>query len=87
MRLAPKKRKDFQIEAESTYVQIPIGTTEVPINPSDDHPPSKASALSIPLDAYNMTNGHHMKSCTLLARIHFTPLSQVLKHQYDFLTR
>ena len=83
VRLTPKKRKDL----DSTYVQIPIGTTEVPINPSDEHPPSKASALSIPLYASDLTNGHHMKSCTLLARIHFTPLSQLngtyTKQQHD----
>ena len=74
VKMSPKKRKD----SETTLMHIPIGTTEVAINPSDDHPPSKASALSIPLDVYNLTNGQHMKTCTLFAKIHFTPISQVM---------
>ena len=74
VKMSPKKRKD----SETTLMHIPIGTTEVAINPSDDHPPSKASALSIPLDVYNLTNGQHMKTCTLFAKIHFTPISQVI---------
>ena len=74
VKLAHKKRK----ESSSPYVQSPLGSTEVQVNPSDDHPPSKAPALSIPSESFNLANGHHIKSCSLLVRVHHTSLSQVV---------
>lgn len=73
VKLTHKKRK----EATSPYVQSPLGSTEIQVNPSEDHPPSKAPALSIPSESFNLANGHHIKTCSLLVRVHHTPLSQV----------
>lgn len=73
VKLTHKKRK----EASSPYVQSPLGSTEIQVNPSEDHPPSKAPALSIPSESFNLANGHHIKTCSLLVRVHHTPLSQV----------
>ena len=69
VKLTHKKRK----ESNSPYVQAPLGTTEIPVNPSEDHPPSKAPALSISSESFNLANGHHIKTCSLMVRIHHSP--------------
>ena len=73
VKLTHKKRK----ETNSPYVQNLLGSTEIQVNPSEDHPPSKAPALSIPSESFNLANGHHIKTCSLQVRVHHTPLSQV----------
>ena len=73
MKLTHKKRK----ESISPYVQTNLGSTEIPVNPSDDHPPSKAPALSISSESFNLANGHHIKTCSLLVKVHHTSLSQL----------
>jgi len=46
-----------------------VGTSEVPINPSEDHPPPKAPTISIPTESFNLSNGHLVKSYVLLLRV------------------
>ena len=46
-----KKRK----ESSSPVVQQPLGTSEVPVNPSEQNPPSKAPALSIPSKSFSLS--------------------------------
>ena len=81
VKLTHKKRK----ESSSPFVQNSLGTTEVQVNPSEDHPPSKAPALSIPSESFNLANGHHIKTCSLVVRVHHTPLSQVNFNTENFL--
>ena len=73
VKLTHKKRK----ESVSPFVQTNLGSTEIPVNPSDDHPPSKAPALSISSESFNLANGHHIKACSLLVKVHHTSLSQL----------
>ena len=73
VKLTHKKRK----ESVSPFVQTNLGSTEIPVNPSDDHPPSKAPALSISSESFNLVNGHHIKACSLLVKVHHTSLSQL----------
>jgi polycomb protein SUZ12 len=49
--------------------QMTVGTSEVPINPSEDHPPPKAPTISIPTESFNLSNGHLVKSYVLLLRV------------------
>ena len=58
-----KKPMDFP---HSPCLQIPIGVTEIHANPSEDYPPSKASALSIPTESFNIENDYRTKNCTLI---------------------
>jgi hypothetical protein len=46
-----------------------VGTSEVPINPSEDHPPPKAPTISIPTESFNLSNGHLVKSYVLLLQV------------------
>jgi hypothetical protein len=46
-----------------------VGVSEVPINPSEDHPPPKAPTISIPTESFNLSNGHLVKSYVLLLRV------------------
>merc|ERR1711874_607751 len=51
VKLSHKKRK----ESANPIVQVSLGTSEVPANPSEDHPPSKAPALSIPSKSFSLS--------------------------------
>lgn len=77
VRLSHKKRKD----STSPAVQTSLGTSEVPVNPSEDHPPAKAPALSIPSESFSLQaeagGGHQVKSYTLVVRVHHSPFIQV----------
>ncbi|XP_023241413.1 polycomb protein suz12-like isoform X1 [Centruroides sculpturatus] len=48
---------------------ISVGRCEVPRNPDPDHPPAKATALSVPSDSFSLNNGHLVKSYVLLLRV------------------
>jgi len=65
--MTQKKRK----ESSSPISMIPLGSADVPVNPSECDPPNKAPALSIPskhLDASNFS-GTRIKSSTLVFRM------------------
>lgn len=73
VKLSHKKRK----ESTSPVVQVSLGTSEVPVNPSEDHPPGKAPALSIPSELFSLSNGHQIKSYSLVVRVHHNPQSTI----------
>ena len=51
VKLCHKKRK----ESVSPVVQQSLGTSEVPVNPSEQNPPNKAPALSIPSKSFSLS--------------------------------
>jgi len=51
VKLSMKKRK----ESSSPVVQNNFGSCEVPVNPSEDNPPNKAPALSIPSKNFSLS--------------------------------
>ncbi|XP_034951843.1 polycomb protein suz12-B isoform X2 [Chelonus insularis] len=59
LKISHKKRKD-----------VSVGTSEVPINPSENHPPPKAPTVSIPNESFNLNNGHIAKTYMLLLRVY-----------------
>ena len=67
-----KRPMDFPL---SPCLQIPIGVTEIHANPSEDYPPSKASALSIPTESFNIENDYRIKNCSLIVRVYHKSLS------------
>ena len=66
MKVSPKKRKEQSVSS----VQLPIGHCDVPVNPSEEHPPNKATALSIPSESFSLSNGNQNKSYSLLVKVH-----------------
>jgi len=67
LNLTHKKRK----ESSSPLALIPLGSTEIPVNPSESSPPNKAPALSIPskhLDG-SQQNGSRVRTSTLVFRM------------------
>jgi polycomb protein SUZ12 len=68
VKLSHKKRK----ESASPVVQVNLGTSEVPINPSEVNPPSKAPALSIPSKSFSLAGFGgvgRVKTYSLLIRL------------------
>lgn len=51
-------------------MQVSVGTSEVPINPSENQPPPKAPTVSIPNESFSLNNGHLAKTYMLLLRVH-----------------
>ncbi|XP_046404195.1 polycomb protein suz12-A isoform X2 [Ischnura elegans] len=73
VKICHKKRKDVS----SPIMQVCVGTSEVPINPSEDNDQTKASSpqsptVSIPTDSFSLSNGHLVKSYMLLLRVYLT---------------
>ncbi|XP_024884255.1 polycomb protein suz12-B isoform X2 [Temnothorax curvispinosus] len=66
LKICHKKRKDVS----SPVMQVSVGTSEVPINPSESQPPSKASTISIPNESFSLNNGHIAKTYMLLLRVY-----------------
>lgn len=70
VKLSHKKRK----ESAGPVVQvISLGTSEVPVNPSEDNPPSKAPALSIPSKSFSLSGFSgvgRVKTYSLVVRVH-----------------
>lgn len=62
----------LHVNIESTYhsQQVSVGTSEVPINPSDNQPPSKAPTVSISNESFSLNNGHVAKTYMLLLRVY-----------------
>ena len=65
LKSSPKKNKEFN----RPYLPLPLGHVEVPVNPSEDHPPNKASAMSIPSESFSLSSGQN-KSYSLLVKVH-----------------
>ncbi|XP_014473293.1 PREDICTED: polycomb protein suz12-B isoform X2 [Dinoponera quadriceps] len=79
LKICHKKRKDVS----SPIMQVPIGTSEVPINPSETQPPSKAPTISIPNESFSLNNGHVAKTYTLLLRVYCMSNNGCLMHNCD----
>jgi len=79
VKLSHKKRK----ESTSPVVQvISLGTSEVPVNPSEDNPPSKAPALSIPSKSFSLSGFSgvgRIKTYSLHIRVHTAEMDENLE--------
>jgi len=81
VQLAHKRRK----ESTSAAAQTPLGACDVPVNPSEDHPPSLAPAVAVPADVFNLqADGNLAKTYTLVVRVHNSPVSQVRRRLQDW---
>lgn len=67
IKVSHKKRKD----SSSSTTKMAIGTTEVPINPSESTPPQQVPTACIPTDSFCMSNGGLIKSYLLLLRVQY----------------
>ncbi len=65
MKVPHKKRK----ESTSSITQSNLGSSIVPVNPSEDQPPAKAPALSMPSESFSLGNGG-VKTYSLLFKVH-----------------
>ena len=68
----------MSLVCDISQVQESVGTSEVPVNPSEDHPPSKAPALSIPSESFNLHSESGQQSYSLLIRIFPSPYAQMV---------
>ncbi|XP_076328855.1 polycomb protein Su(z)12 isoform X2 [Tachypleus tridentatus] len=64
LKICHKKRKDVSCP----IIQL-SGRCEVPRNPDPNNPPHKSTAISVPSDNFNLSNGHLVKSYVLLLRV------------------
>lgn len=62
-----KKRKDVS----SPVMQISVGKCDVHRNPDNGNPPAKVTAISVPNDMFNLSNGHLVKSYILVLQASF----------------
>ncbi|XP_032664577.1 polycomb protein suz12-B isoform X1 [Odontomachus brunneus] len=88
LKICHKKRKDvsspiMQVSLMSLENTVPIGTSEVPINPSETQPPTKAPTISIPNESFSLNNGHVAKTYTLLLRVYCMSNNGCLMHNCD----
>jgi polycomb protein SUZ12 len=60
-----------------------VGTSEVPINPSENQPPPKAPTVSIPNESFSLNNGHVAKTYMLLLRVYCMSNSSCLMQNCD----
>ena len=72
MKINHKKRKE-SVSAPET--ELKLNAPEVPVNPSEDHPPNKAPAVSIPAKSFKVlrnsaTGNHQTVSFALSIRVH-----------------
>ncbi|XP_063235513.1 polycomb protein suz12-B isoform X2 [Bacillus rossius redtenbacheri] len=65
VKVSHKRRKDVS----SPVMQVSVGVSEVPTNPSEEQPPTKAPTVSIPTESFRLSNGHLVKSYVLLLRV------------------
>ncbi|XP_031830748.1 polycomb protein Su(z)12 isoform X1 [Nomia melanderi] len=79
LKICHKKRKDVS----SPIMQVSVGTSEVPINPSENQPPPKAPTISIPNESFSLNNGHVAKTYMLLLRVYCTSNTSCLMHNCD----
>ncbi|XP_015917341.1 polycomb protein suz12 isoform X2 [Parasteatoda tepidariorum] len=64
-KICHKKRKDVS----SPAIQMSVGKCEVHRNPDMNNPPAKVTAISVPNDNFNISNGNLVKSYVLLLRV------------------
>ena len=67
VKMSHKKRKE-----SASPVVLSLGTSEVPANPSEENPPSKAPALSIPSKSFSLSGFAgvgRVKTYSLLIRV------------------
>lgn len=69
IKVSHKKRKD----SSSSTSKVAIGTSEVPINPSEAVPPKQVPTACIPTESFCMNNGGLIKSYILLLRVQYPP--------------
>ncbi|XP_066603808.1 polycomb protein suz12-B [Prorops nasuta] len=79
LKICHKKRKDVS----SPIMQVSIGTSEVPINPSENQPPPKAPIISISNESFSLNNGHIAKTYMLLLRVYCMSNNGCLMHNCD----
>ncbi|KAJ8687893.1 hypothetical protein QAD02_023688 [Eretmocerus hayati] len=79
VKICHKKRKDVS----SQIMQVSMGTSEVPINPSENHPPAKVPTISIPNESFSLNNGHVAKTYMLLLRVYYTSNNLCLTQNCD----
>ena len=68
VKMSHKKRKE-----SASPVVLSLGTSEVPANPSEENPPSKAPALSIPSKSFSLSGFAgvgRVKTYSLLIRVY-----------------
>lgn len=53
---------------QNSFNFIAVGKCEVHRNPDMNNPPTKVTAISVPNDNFNLTNGHLVKSYVLVLR-------------------
>ncbi|XP_046751714.1 polycomb protein suz12-B isoform X3 [Diprion similis] len=71
LKICHKKRKDVSLPImQNVSASVSVGTSEVPINPSEDQPPPKAPTISIPNESFSLSNGHIVKTYMLLLRVY-----------------
>ncbi|XP_046433852.1 polycomb protein suz12-B isoform X1 [Neodiprion pinetum] len=71
LKICHKKRKDVSLPImQNGSAHVSVGTSEVPINPSEDQPPPKAPTISIPNESFSLSNGHIVKTYMLLLRVY-----------------
>jgi polycomb protein SUZ12 len=63
-KICHKKRKDVT----SPSLQVILGSSDVPVNPSEDHPPTQAPTVSIPTESFTRSNSHMVKSFNLMLK-------------------
>jgi polycomb protein SUZ12 len=63
-KICHKKRKDVT----SPSLQVVLGTSDVPVNPSEEHPPTQAPTVSIPTESFTRSNSHMIKSFNLMLK-------------------
>ncbi|KAG8042302.1 hypothetical protein G9C98_004936 [Cotesia typhae] len=79
LKICHKKRKDVT----SPTMQVSFGTSEVPINPSEDHPPPTAPTISISNESFSLNNGHVAKTYMLLLRVYCMSNNSCLLNNCD----
>ena len=55
--------------SNSSVVHVPLGCCEVPVNPSEEHPPNKAPALSVPSDSFSLAAHHNYKAFSIYVKV------------------
>ena len=63
----------------SSVLHLPLGSCEVPVNPSEEHPPNKAPALSVPSDSFSLAAHHNYKAFSIYVKV--TPPTSNQQHQ------
>ena len=64
-------------------LQVSMGTSEVPINPSENQPPAKAPTVSIANESFSLNNGHVAKTYMLLLRVYCASVNACLTPNCD----